>query len=110
MTKREIAEMTVQMMFDVLPDSKKKVFENACYRNYLLTSWTGLGFSRLHIYKEGFYLEMDGTRSRFTVFTKDNDGELEVMKKPNEDKLHKIWEAQWLNEMPKAFQDYLDNI
>lgn len=104
---REVAEMTVEMMFEVLPKEKKEVFENACHRNDILTTYYGLGFSELSIYKEGYYLKMDGTRSSFAVFVKDNDGELEVTRKPKDSKLSFLWGYHWMNEMPKACEAVL---
>lgn len=102
MTIKEVANMTVEMIFDAMPEEKKEVFRNACYRNLLLTSDYGLYFSQLTVYKEGFYWKADGTRSGFAVFAKDNDGELEIIRKPKEDKLHRLWGFQWMNEMPIA--------
>lgn len=104
----EIAEMTVEMMVEAMPESKLQVFRNACCRSAILTSYYGLGFSTLTIYKEGYYLEMQGCRSGFAVFVKDMDGELEVTRKPKDSKLSRLWGWSWMNEMPKALENYLN--
>ena len=74
-----------------------------------MTTYYGLGFSTLSIYKEGYYLSMTGTRSSFAVFVRDNDGELSVARKPKDDKLSYLWGMQWLNEMPKAVEKVIYN-
>lgn len=96
----DIAFMTVDMIFDAMPEQKKEVFRNACYRNLLMTSTYMLGFSSLNVYKEGYYLTMEGTRSSFSVFMEDNDGELVLKRKPKDEKLHYLWGMSWMNEMP----------
>lgn len=96
----DIAFMTIDMIFEAMPEKKKEVFRNACYRNMLLTSTYILGFSELSVYKEGYYLTMTGTRSSFAVFVADNDGELVVKRKPQDSKLHYLWGMHWMNEMP----------
>lgn len=97
---KEIANMTVEMIFEAMPENKKEVFRNACIRNNILTSYYGLDFSELTVYKEGFYWSASGTRSGFAVFAKDNDGELDIIRKPKENKLHRLWGYMWMNEMP----------
>lgn len=42
--------------------------------------------------KEGWYITLQGTRCSFSVWADDNDGELVFHRKPNESKLHKLWE------------------
>ena len=103
-TAYEVAEMTMEMIVEAMPEEKKKVLQNACYRNLLLTSWYGLGFSELKIYKEGYYFTAGGTRSSFAVFVKDDDGELSVIRKPKDSKLSFLWGFHWMNEMPKAIE------
>ena len=97
---KKIANMTVEMIFEAMPESKKEVFRNACARNDILTTTYGLMFSTLTVYKEGFYIEMNGTRSRFAAFARDYDGELVIERKPKADKLNELWSFHWLNEMP----------
>ena len=97
---KKVANMTVEMMFDAMPESKKRVFRAACNRNFDLTSCYILGFSTLTVYKEGWYISMRGTRSGFGCFMKDCDGEMKMMKKPKDEKLNKLWSFEWYNEMP----------
>lgn len=107
MTIREIAEMTAELMIGAMPGEKKRVFINACVRNDILTTYYGMGFSTLTIYKEGFYIEFSGCRCSFSCYMEDHDGELQLKRKPKESKLNKLWSFQWLNEMPKAFESVL---
>ena len=78
-------------ILDSMPDDKKKVLVNACGRNNILTSAFVLEFGKLTTYKEGWYVELKGTRSGFKVWAFDNDGELVFGRKPNDSKLHKLW-------------------
>lgn len=94
MTKinREIvAEMLKEM-----PEAKKEVLTKALTRNFILTSAYVLSSCTLVVYKEGFLVKLEGTRASFSVYAKDNDGELVFTRKPNEDKLHKLYE-EWQN-------------
>ena len=68
-----------------MPESKKQALDNALYRNMLLTSASVLSSCTMTVYKEGWYLKFDGTRCSFSVFAKDNDGDLEFIRKPKED-------------------------
>ena len=74
-----------------MPESKKELLRKALIRNSLLTSAYLLSECTLTIYKEGWLVKLEGTRSTFTVFAKDNDGEFEFIRKPNENKLHKLY-------------------
>lgn len=87
---REIA----QEIMNMLPVEKKRVLDNACTRNMLMTSSYGLENMTITIYIEGFKLQLDGCRSSFSVFARDNDGELEITRKPAESRLHKLYE-EW---------------
>ena len=75
-----------------LPENKRKVLSKACDRNNYLTAFYGLPEATMEIYKEGFYLKLSGTRSRFAVYARDNDGILEPQqRKPKESELHKLY-------------------
>ena len=39
-------------------------------------------------------MELTGTRCKFSVFAKDNDGEIEITRKPDDSKLHKLY-SDW---------------
>ena len=89
-----VAEMLTQM-----PEAKKATLVKALERNLILTSSWVLSSCTLTIYKEGWLVKLDGTRCSFSVFAKDNDGEYEFIRKPNENKLHKLYEEwQGMNE------------
>ena len=91
MTKKINKEIAKEML-SILPESKKKALNNALERNMILTSAYVLSMGEMTIYKEGWYLVLHGTRCSFSVFAKDNDGELQIIRKPNENKLHKLYE------------------
>ena len=74
-----------------LPENRKEVFRKAIERNAILTSWYGMEFGTMTIYKEGFYMEFFGTRSRFAYWCFDNDGEFVHGRKPHESKLHMLY-------------------
>lgn len=78
-------------IINALPEDKVIKLMNACYINYLLTSTYELSNVEITVYKEGWYVELIGTICKFSVFAKDNDGEIEITRKPNENKLHKLY-------------------
>lgn len=82
---------TIELIFDAMPMEKRKVLENACIRNGLLTSWYGLEHWELTVYKEGFYIHGDGCRCSFSAWAKDDDGTLIFGRKPKESTLHMLW-------------------
>ncbi len=94
--KQTAIEFTVYM-FQNMPEEKKRSFCNASYRNTYLTSEYTLRDARLTVYKEGWYIEMEGCRSRFAAWAWDNDGELVWGRKPREDKLHYLWGSEFDN-------------
>ncbi len=79
-------------MLEQLSDTKKVQLDKFLSRNEALTSTYGCSFGNLRIYKEGWYLTLEGTRSQFSAWFFDNDGELVEGRKPNENKLHFIYE------------------
>lgn len=84
-----------EMIRDILvgmPEAKMEALKNACSRNSYLTSYFGLEHGMFYVYKEGFRVELLGTRSSFSVYVKDNDGDLEYTRKPAESKLHPLYE------------------
>lgn len=97
----EVNKSIAKQIIDLVYSSpKKEALENALYRNYLLTSEYDLPFIEMDVYIEGFYITLTGTRCKFSVFAKDNDGELEILtRKPNESKLRKLYSVSdktWL--------------
>ena len=80
-------------ILDILPENKLNTLKKALDRNEILTSVYSLEAGELTIYKEGFYLELSGTRAKFSVFAHDNDGELVIAdRKPHDSKLHKLYD------------------
>ena len=82
----------IKWILEEMPHSKKRVLLNALERNFELTSSWILEQGTLTCYKEGWYIKLQGTRCSFSVWADDNDGELVFHRKPNESKLHKLWE------------------
>lgn len=79
-------------ILDILPENKLNTLKKALDRNEILTSSYDLEEGELTIYKEGYYLELTGTRVKFSVFAYDNDGELVIAdRKPHDSKLHKLY-------------------
>lgn len=89
---RDINKEIAIDMLNQMPESKVEQLKKALNRNCFLTSTYILENGTMHIYKEGFYLELFGTRCKFTVWAKDNDGEFVFGRKPIEEKLHKIYD------------------
>lgn len=104
--KLNIQRPIIEMMFDAMSAEKKEAFRNAAYRNCYLTSEYTLRNGRIVTYKEGWYLELEGCRSRFAAFAKDNDGELEIIRKPKDEKLHKIWGMEFDNTFIYSGEEY----
>lgn len=76
-------EIAKEIIKKVIEDNKRKTtLKNALDRNFILTSTYNLEDLTLEIYKQGFYLILKGTRCYYKVFAKDNDGELELVRKP----------------------------
>lgn len=86
-----VNEGLVEMMINEMPEAKKAVLRKALERNCILTSCWIMEHGDLTVYKEGFYLQLYGTRSSFAVYYKDEDGELVQMRKPAESKLTKLY-------------------
>lgn len=79
-------------MLLTMPDKKKEQYIKAVRINCHHTSAFDLDEPILTIYKEGFYLTAKGCRCSFTLWARDNDGELIFEKrKPNESKLHELY-------------------
>lgn len=87
----------VKEILKTMPQTKKEQLKKALIRNFNLTSSYNLEDCTLTIYKEGFYLELNGARSSFKVFAKDDDGKLIITRKPqNISKLY--FETKKMNE------------
>ena len=86
----------VKRILEEMPKEKKQVLSKALERNMILTSSRVLSGCELTIYKEGWLVSLHGTRCAFSVFAKDNDGEFKFMRKPNKNKLHRLY-VEWAN-------------
>ena len=89
---RKVNREIAQDIMNMLPESKKIALAKACTRNAMFTSSYGLENMTMTVYIEGFQLKLEGCRSSFSVYAKDNDGEFEITRKPAESKLHKLYE------------------
>lgn len=84
----------MELVMDILhnlPNTKKEVLGKALTRNCILTSVYVLSSCTLYVYKEGFYVELEGTRAAFRIWVADNDGELVYGRKPAEKTLHHLY-------------------
>lgn len=79
-------------MLNSLSDSKKVQLDNMLSRNAALTSSYCCSFGTLRVYKQGWYLTLEATRSQFSVWMYDNDGEFVEGRKPIESKLDFLYE------------------
>lgn len=100
MVKRNNRELANRIL-EEMPEEKKQLLEKALDRNEILTSSRSLGNGCMSVYKEGWYIKLEGTRCSFSVFAKDVDGEFEFIRKPNADKLHKIYDFSCCYEFGK---------
>jgi len=89
--REAICREIVEMMFDAMTEEKRTAYKNACARNCYLTSHYGMSSYNLTTYKEGWHFVCDGCRTHYSAWAYDNDGELIIGRKPNEEKLNMIW-------------------
>ena len=88
----EINHEIAMDMLEAMPEEKKKVLRKALERNWILVGSYMMDSGNIVIYKEGFYLKLEGSRCSFNVFAFDRDGKFEFARKPHESKLNKIYE------------------
>lgn len=96
----------IKSMLKEMPQSKKEQLNKALDRNLYLTSSRTLSYCELTVCKEGWLVKLEGTRCSFTVWAYDRDGQFEFGRKPNEDKLHKLYECSQMN-MDETYYDEL---
>ena len=84
-------EELIKDMLAQMPESKKELLKKACHRNCLLTSSYSLENLTLTVYKEGWYIEMEGCRVNFKLWAGDNDGEFVFGRKPAESRLNRLY-------------------
>jgi hypothetical protein len=98
-----ICQDIMQMIVDAMSEKKIDTFCNACNRNGYLTSHFGMSTYHLDTYIEGWYFRCEGTRSSFAVWAWNRDGDLEIGRKPKENKLRFIW-SHTFADMPIALR------
>ena len=98
----------IKDMINNLPEVKKITLSKALDRNEILTTVRTLSNQTLVVYKEGWYLKLEGTRSKFSVWAWDNDGEFVIDRKPNENKLSPLFEIHEVNnsKLDDFFEDF----
>ena len=98
----------IKDMINNLPEGRKTTLSKALDRNEILTTVRTLSNQTLVVYKEGWYLKLEGTRSKFSVWAWDNDGEFVVDRKPNENKLSPLFEIHEVNnsKLDDFFEDF----
>lgn len=78
---KDAKELALRII-EELPTDKKEVLSKALDRNAMLTSSYNLEHGNLEVYKQGWYLKLEGTRVNFNVWVTDNDGEFVYERKP----------------------------
>lgn len=86
---KEIINIIINLVLE--DENKSKTLNNAVDRNFILTSENSLPYCTLEIYKQGYYLILEGTRCNFKVFVEDKDSDLKIKRKPNKNKLDLIY-------------------
>lgn len=88
---REMQEFNKNFTIEILmamPEEKKRMLEKQMERTGYLTTYFGLDYQDVDVYKEGWYIKMDGCQSSFRIWVGDNDGEFVFGKrKPKDSKL-----------------------
>lgn len=88
-----------------MPTEKKALLKKCLERNCILTSSYIMESGEITVYKEGWYIVLNGTRCKFSVWAYDNDGEFVFGRKPIEAKLHKIY-SEFLKFSESEFKEF----
>lgn len=96
-------------MINEMPANKKASLRKVLERNFYFTSVYSLEFGKITVYKEGFLLTLEGTKCKFFVYAKDNDGDLEFTRKPNENELHELY-SEILKFDESFYEDFKNDI
>lgn len=88
---KDINKALAKEMLNKMSQVKRTAYHNAVRRNLILTSSYDLEDVTMTVYKEGWYLVLEGCRSKFAIWYNDEDGELVEGRKPVERKLHKLY-------------------
>ena len=84
-------EIAIEML-ESLDNSRLVMLDKALSRNEALTSTYGFPFGSMKVYKEGWYLTLEGTRSGFSIWAYDEDGTPVPARKPNDSQLNLLYE------------------
>ena len=98
-------EWVMQEMLRTMPEAKRKVLVKALDRNEILTSSRVLSNVTMRVYKEGWYLIMEGTRCSVRVWCYDRDAEMVHGRKPNESTLTFYYE-DWMNGSESDYEGF----
>lgn len=89
------AQINHDLALDILramPEKKKEALRRALAINNHNTSARMLEHGSMTVYKEGWYVELNGCRCSFAVYAEDHDGEIIPMqRKTIEKKLHFLY-------------------
>ena len=94
-SKRRSAKVNYDIAMEMLRSlspGKKVQLDKMLSRNAALTSSYSCSAGTLRVYKQGWYLTLNATRSAFSVWMYDNDGEFVEARKPVESKLDFLYE------------------
>jgi hypothetical protein len=72
----------------IIPDKVEKFVNREIALTSNNTAWVSM-----EVYKEGFYLIIEGTRNKAAQWFTDDDGELIAERKPNKNKLNIIYKT-----------------
>lgn len=85
-------EIAIEMLSNLSPE-KRASLDKALSRIESLTSSYVFPSGKLDVYKEGFYLTLTGTRTDWSVWFWDNDGELVEDRKPYPNKINFLYSS-----------------
>lgn len=89
---KNVNKEIVMEILSKLPQNKKLALKKSLERNLYLTSSYILNDCVMTVYKQGWYVALNGTRCSFSVFAYDNDGDYIIAsKKPHEKQLDKLY-------------------
>lgn len=104
-TCKFMLDFTLELLKN-MPEDKRETLRAAIRRTALLTSEFNLQNTNVSIYKEGYYITAEGCKSKWSMFVRDNDGEFEYIRKPNENTLHYLYNV-WFSGMTIDYYKYI---
>lgn len=86
-TKKFNREFTMDIL-RAMPEKKKERLLNVLSYNSYLTSYFGMNWQEVDVYKEGWYIRFTATRRKFNLWVRDEDGKLVFgERKPREEEI-----------------------